>query len=648
MSTTQPDTETLSPPTGSKYRFIRNKPPKKRSSQACLECRRRKVRCDIVAQKPASCTNCRLDGVTCELGRRKRRPPRHETVQPSPPTPDSSISSHRHFHANPEVDAPTQHDDRGAFDILSSPAFAFHDTPRQNLNPEITAPALSCLAKLATDINLPPFIKPFPDTLQAEDWQYLCAKKCFDFPPPDFEKIIFQRFAEFVHPLLPLVDVPDVLSTISGESPTKISLLLYHTLIGAGLAAVELDEIKRYGYESKAAARNNFYSKAKALLDMEVEPDRMTTCQAALLFISWSSNNDPKDGMHWTGIALTQAYSIALQKTANNADSPLKRRLWWTLVMKEADVCLSMGKPPRIMALDQLMLDHADFGSSGRDASSQHMLEAACIEKVKLCLIIHRVLRLLHTVDRRNITPGAQDSRVWQMDSELQDWKHQAPFDLWRFSDDFDAKRVLLTVSMVKLSYLMAAIMLHKPEVPIKKWTKCMEETPDLYLDEELCRYQAHARAMRRAADDMTRIHKDLHDAGLTSVIPALGVATICAAVSVHLLDARSTSEAIRARSLQQLDACLIVLREVKNIHYTAGEVAKIVEGAIRAVRENRSLEIMKQSGTAQTICNALPHAEDISEQNGQDGSAANIWIDPSLDVEYLFNFDFERDLFFE
>ncbi|OAP65107.1 hypothetical protein AYL99_01079 [Fonsecaea erecta] len=636
MSTLQQDSEPFSPPTGSKYRFIRNKPPKKRSSQACLECRRRKVRCDIVAQKPSSCTNCRLDGVTCELGRRKRRPPRHETIQPSPPTPDSSISSQRQYAANPEIEAPPQHDDRGAFDILSSPAFTFHDTPRQNLHPEITAPALSALAKLATDIDLPAFIKPFPDTLQSEDWQYLCAKKCFDFPHPDFERVILQRFAEFVHPLLPVVDVPDVVAAIAGESPTKISLLLYHTLIGAGLAATELDEIKRYGYESKAAARNSFYSKAKV----------GGHCRPAVHQLV--ENNDPKDGLHWTGIALTQAYSIALQKTANNADCPLKRRLWWTLVMKESDVCLSMGKPPRMMALDQLMLDHADFGSTAQETSSQHMLQAACIEKAKLCLIIHRILRLLHTVDRRSVTPGAQDSRVWQMDSELQDWKHQAPFDLWRFSDDFDSKRALLTVSMVKLTFLMAVIMLHKPEVPIKKWTKCMEETPDLYLDEELCRYQAHARAMRRAADDMTRIHKDLHESGMTSVIPALGVATICAAVSVHLLDARSTSEAIRARSLQQLDGCLAVLREVKNLHYTGGEVAKIVEGAIRAVRENRSLEIMKPSGTAQTICNTLPQAEDISDQNGQENSCANIWIDPSLDVEYLFNFDLERDLFFE
>src|SRR5882757_10159240 len=103
----------------------------------------------------------------------------------------------------------------------------------------------------------------------------------------------------------------------------------------------------------------------QALLDMETESDRLVVCQAALLFISWSSNNDLKDGLHWTGVALTQAYSIGLQKSALAStaapDRRLKRRIWWTIVMKEADVCLSMGKPPRILPFDIPMLDCHDF-----------------------------------------------------------------------------------------------------------------------------------------------------------------------------------------------------------------------------------------------------------------------------------------------
>lgn len=46
--------------------------PKKRAPIACLNCRVRKVRCDV-AQAGAPCTNCRLDGETCVLAQSKRR-----------------------------------------------------------------------------------------------------------------------------------------------------------------------------------------------------------------------------------------------------------------------------------------------------------------------------------------------------------------------------------------------------------------------------------------------------------------------------------------------------------------------------------------------------------------------------------------------
>lgn len=51
---------------------------KRRSSRACLSCRSRKVRCDVVNCGPP-CTNCRLDDVECVLreSSRGRKPKKH-------------------------------------------------------------------------------------------------------------------------------------------------------------------------------------------------------------------------------------------------------------------------------------------------------------------------------------------------------------------------------------------------------------------------------------------------------------------------------------------------------------------------------------------------------------------------------------------
>jgi hypothetical protein len=45
---------------------------KRRSSRACLSCRNRKVRCDVV-HRGLPCNNCRLDNVECVLKESKRR-----------------------------------------------------------------------------------------------------------------------------------------------------------------------------------------------------------------------------------------------------------------------------------------------------------------------------------------------------------------------------------------------------------------------------------------------------------------------------------------------------------------------------------------------------------------------------------------------
>lgn len=51
------------------------RPWKRRSTKACLSCRNRKVRCDVVTNA-VPCTNCRLDSVSCVLkeSNRGRKP----------------------------------------------------------------------------------------------------------------------------------------------------------------------------------------------------------------------------------------------------------------------------------------------------------------------------------------------------------------------------------------------------------------------------------------------------------------------------------------------------------------------------------------------------------------------------------------------
>ena len=99
--------------------------------------------------------------------------------------------------------------------------------------------------------------------MDSEDWRYLAKRGCFRFPPSELEKVVLSRYAEFLHPLVPILDLDDFIGIVCGKTQKQISLLLYHAVICAGLAAVDTETILKYGYDSKPAARKEYYTKAK-------------------------------------------------------------------------------------------------------------------------------------------------------------------------------------------------------------------------------------------------------------------------------------------------------------------------------------------------------------------------------------------------
>lgn len=67
---------------------------KRRASKACLSCRNRKVRCDVV-NGGVPCTNCRLDGVQCVTKESNRgRKPAMIVSPVAPQSPPPTLSSH--------------------------------------------------------------------------------------------------------------------------------------------------------------------------------------------------------------------------------------------------------------------------------------------------------------------------------------------------------------------------------------------------------------------------------------------------------------------------------------------------------------------------------------------------------------------------
>jgi hypothetical protein len=421
---------------------------------------------------------------------------------------------------------------------------------------------------------------------------------------------------------------------------------------------------------------------------MGAENNRLIVCQVALLFIRWSTSQDPKDGFHWSGIAINEALCLLLHKqlsvsTMPNLDLRFRKRLWWAVVMQEADVCLATGRPPRLTtcaapdfdlydAIDAIGMDTqppSELLPMIQDSRQQQLLQMVSTEKAKLCLIALQLETHLHGADRSALSNEAQNARTWQLDALLHDWEHALPKELRYLmqSDDLDCPRnVRLALSMAVTIYLMALIMLHKSEVPGKQWSAATEEDLGSIMDDQTRWYQAHARSMRRAANNITKINMELYESNLAHVIPGMGVLTLCAAIGVYLLDARSFHANVRASSLAKIDRCLTVLRVVGNLNSTSLEITRLVESAVQEIRS--APEGSNQQDTTRSLRSQLPYPEINGGESGAGGStrqdqmmeptqtfpcsthvedfATSSWTDPfvALQMESFFNFDIDEN----
>jgi hypothetical protein len=112
---------------------------------------------------------------------------------------------------------------------------------------------------------LPPYIKPLPPRMTADDIQYLWKKGALSIPDTIFRNALLQAYIEYVHPYMPLIELHDFLRIVeqnNGENG-KISLVLFQAVMFAGTAFVDMALLKSAGYSTRKAARKAFYQKAR-------------------------------------------------------------------------------------------------------------------------------------------------------------------------------------------------------------------------------------------------------------------------------------------------------------------------------------------------------------------------------------------------
>ncbi|KAK6379359.1 hypothetical protein LTS17_006277 [Exophiala oligosperma] len=278
-----------------------------------------------------------------------------------------------------------------------------------------------------------------PPHMLPEDIAYLEAKGAFTFPNPDILDRLITTFLSRVYPLYPIVSRQEFLRQYETDD---VPAMLLHMVCSIAATFCDLSLIHRAGFDNRLEARHAYYSKAKVLFEIGYETDKIVQLQSAVLMTFWGGGPIHHwNYFSWTGTAVTIAESLGIHRSMADTnmhagDRSLLKRLWWTLLIRDAHCQSLVGRPFRInqQQVDIEPLTSEDFADDMQSPEFfSHPLRLTYglyqIHMSKLCLILKDIVNT-------RLKPGRLTPRMTELYDSLRRWRAELPPELqWTDSD---------------------------------------------------------------------------------------------------------------------------------------------------------------------------------------------------------------------
>ncbi|KAL3441652.1 fungal-specific transcription factor domain-containing protein [Aspergillus insuetus] len=489
--------------------FKITKTPSMRASEACINCRGRKVRCDALRQG-MPCTTCRLDHTQCELaGARKQRartrPPRPSQAAKPPPIPPAKRLMGRFAAYKTATERPPPH------------------APRQ-----FPVPLR--------------FLKPIPRRLNDEDVRFLQIKGAMSVPKRSSLRVFIRAYVDHVHPYMPILDLEALLSSICQNRAE--SRLLYAFDVEDDMLVI-----------------------VQGLLLLTLwhgTPDEPTGCwDWAGLSVTWAQrlglHNDQNSGLlHMPsadrGLRRRVWWAVYIRDRLT--------ALWMRRPARIEDEFSNV--PP--LALDDFdkpidskpLLCFMEDSAHLSNASSQKELAVAFLDLSTLCVHIGHFLKANFTTPNLSILENTYILRrfsdnVRKCRSDLYTWfrERQLRYDgLFESGTNVIVKTLTSLIRMVYSAVQMNLFLFERFKLPF------MEPiTPE--VSKEAC----------VVTDTMSQLSGN----NLIRYLPITAINVIMPAIAVHILEMTSSDPILRPQGYQRLQQCLNALGEVGATYAVAG-----------------------------------------------------------------------------
>lgn len=457
-------------------------------------------------------------------------------------------------------------------------------------------------------VHLPSFVKSLPQDIDQDTLRLLRRRGALTLPSQSAMEEFLRVFVCYVYPMLPLLDLSQLLNGVHGRRDCTISLVLLQAVFLSGAAFVDVTHLQSMGFDSRLDARDALFCRVRLLYEMDVEREPLTVIQVLLMMTYWQCDRtDTKGPVHWLRIAISLAIDIGLDREERllpiEPRNLLRRRLWYCCIMREKLLSLTerrLTKPSEIPRLGICTPQPPDFEeASFADALSLYYMpeckvDAArmvqlCIQKFKLCLIIGRILESqyepsdlqqataterLTILSPKKLLDTVNEAVV--RDQELHKWRLETTTITGSCFDKDHRRngRVLAAhSSTLEMLYYIAIGMVHRPQLLEMR----MKESASGALQEY------SQQALRSAARRISEIGRHLQEGYLVRFLPSIAVAAFTMSATQHLKDGLLSDTETRSTGhlylAQTLNAFAPLEEMYSSMHSTLSFIERVKNG---------------------------------------------------------------------
>lgn len=227
----------------------------------------------------------------------------------------------------------------------------------------------------------------------------------FSFPNKPTVKNILMAYFKWFHPCFAVVDEPDIWDQ---HRQGIISPLLLQAMLFIGVMHCSEPDLAQVGLGSRQRAKYILYNRAKALFDAEAEPKSLVVIQGLFLISFYRAGPLlQRDTRHWLAVAVSQAQTRGLHRASREGKDKtqqLRKRLWWSIYIRERQCAAALGLPNRIRDedCDVEALDKSDF----QYAFDLSLLASRAADSVAYMIGMVELSRVLGRIMHRNFLPS--------------------------------------------------------------------------------------------------------------------------------------------------------------------------------------------------------------------------------------------------